>query len=78
MIIVASYTANLAAFLVAENRVRTIKSVEDFKECGLPHQPECKVKFGAKKHGSTMKFFEASTLFPSILPISINIKYRMM
>lgn len=62
LIIVSSYTANLAAFLVAESRVKVLESVEDFAECGLPHQPPCKATFGAKVHGSTLKFFEVSTL----------------
>lgn len=54
---VSSYTANLAAFLVAENVVDIIESVEDFKECGLPDQPKCKATFGAKKGGTTLNFF---------------------
>lgn len=57
LIIVSSYTANLAAFLVAENKVAIIESVEDFSGCGLPHQPKCKAKFGAKHGGSTLNFF---------------------
>lgn len=60
LIIVSSYTANLAAFLVAESRVTVIESVEDFAECGLEHQPPCKAKFGAKHGGSTLKFFEVN------------------
>lgn len=62
LIIVSSYTANLAAFLVAENRVTIIESVEDFKDCGLAHEPKCKATFGAKRHGSTLKFFEVRIL----------------
>lgn len=54
---VSSYTANLAAFLVAENVVDIIESVEDFKDCGLPDQPKCKATFGAKKGGTTLNFF---------------------
>lgn len=62
LIIISSYTANLATFLIAENRVKNIESVEDFRACGLPHQPECKAKFGAKKGGSTFKFFQVRTI----------------
>lgn len=58
LIIVSSYTANLAAFLVAESSVTMLEGVEDFANCGLPHQPPCKAKFGTKEKGSTLKFFE--------------------
>lgn len=60
LIMVSSYTANLAAFLVAENKVAIIENVEDFKACGLPGQPKCKATFGAKKGGSTLNFFRVS------------------
>lgn len=54
---VSSYTANLAAFLTVQNLTSPIKSVENLKECGLPDK-ECPVKFGAKKDGTTLKFFK--------------------
>lgn len=57
MIMVSSYTANLAAFLTVETLTSPIKSVEDLKECGVPDK-ECPVKFGAKNGGSTMNFFK--------------------
>lgn len=60
---VSSYTANLAAFLVAENVVDIIESVEDFKDCGLPDQPKCKAIFGAKKGGTTLNFFRVIFTF---------------
>ena len=53
MLIIASYTANLAAFLTVETLERPIKSAED-----LAHQTE--IKYGVVKGGSTMKFFERS------------------
>lgn len=59
LIMVSSYTANLAAFLTVETLTSPIKSVEDLKECGLPDK-ECPVKFGAKKDGSTLNFFKES------------------
>lgn len=78
MIIVSSYTANLAAFLVAESRVTVIESVEDFKACGKQGQPKCKASFGAKRHGSTLKFFEVR-LFDNqvdLLDSNMEIKIR--
>lgn len=67
LIMVSSYTANLAAFLVAESKVSIIENVEDFKECGLPDQPACKATFGAKKGGSTLNFFRVISInFDSI------------
>lgn len=57
---IGSYTANLAAFLVAENRVSLINGVEDFKNCGLDNEDECPVKFGMKQEGSTYDFFKVN------------------
>ena len=51
MLIIASYTANLAAFLTVETLERPIKSAED-----LAHQTE--IKYGVVEGGSTMKFFQ--------------------
>lgn len=59
LIIVSSYTANLAAFLTIESLDEPIKSAEDLRECGLDGGT-CRVKFGAKKDGSTYNFFKAS------------------
>lgn len=57
LIIVSSYTANLAAFLTIESVFEPLKSAEDLKKCGLPGHT-CPVKFGAKKDGSTYNFFK--------------------
>lgn len=57
---VSSYTANLAAFLVIENKSSKIDSVEDLKDCGVEGK-ECPVQFGAKKGGATLAFFREST-----------------
>ena len=54
MLIIASYTANLAAFLTVETLERPIKSAED-----LAHQTE--IKYGVVEGGSTMKFFQKSS-----------------
>lgn len=54
---------NLAAFLTATSTVSKIKSVEDFRECGVDKQPPCVADFGAKKEGSTYKFFEVSARY---------------
>lgn len=52
LIMVSSYTANLAAFLTIENPSPLIESVQD-----LVNE---KVKYGAKASGSTLAFFRDS------------------
>lgn len=59
MIMVSSYTANLAAFLTVETPFEKITSVEQLKDCGNSDD-ECPVKFGAKKGGATANFFKES------------------
>ena len=54
LIMIASYTANLAAFLTVETLERPIESVED-----LANQNE--IGYGAVNGGSTSKFFAKST-----------------
>ncbi|XP_031634004.1 glutamate receptor ionotropic, kainate 3-like isoform X2 [Contarinia nasturtii] len=56
LIMVASYTANLATFLVIENKKPEINSVED-----LMKNESGKITFGAKKNGATLNFFKSST-----------------
>lgn len=53
LIMLASYTANLAAFLTMERMDATINSAEDLAK-------QSKIKYGAVKGGSTMKFFQES------------------
>lgn len=53
MIIVSSYTANLAAFLTIENPYPLIESVDDLIDN--------KVDYGAKDSGSTLNFFRDSS-----------------
>ena len=54
LILVSSYTANLAAFLTVQQMKSPINSVED-----LLGQSE--VKYGATQEGSTMRRFKVST-----------------
>ena len=49
----ASYTANLAAFLTNDRRTSSINGAEDLAQ-------QTKVQYGAVKGGSTMKFFKHS------------------
>ena len=55
LILVSSYTANLAAFLTVEKLVTPIETVED-----LAKQTE--IRYGTVKGGSTMALFNKSTL----------------
>lgn len=49
----ASYTANLAAFLTSQRMDNTIDSAEDLAK-------QSKIKYGAVRGGSTLKFFQDS------------------
>lgn len=53
LILISSYTANLAAFLTVERMVAPINSAED-----LASQTE--VEYGTLYHGSTWDFFRVS------------------
>ena len=58
LIIISSYTANLAAFLTVERMVSPINSADD-----LSRQTE--VEYGTIRQGSTQEFFRVSiTLLP--------------
>ncbi|XP_068617321.1 glutamate receptor ionotropic, kainate 2-like [Battus philenor] len=54
LIMVSSYTANLAAFLTVESKFYAIKSVSDL--AGNPYD----ITYGAKKGGATYSFFKES------------------
>lgn len=56
LIMVSSYTANLAAFLTIENPSSSINSVEDLAE------NKDDVQYGAKRTGSTRNFFLVSAM----------------
>lgn len=51
LLIVASYTANLAAFLATEN------PVELFKDLQTLYDNKHDIKYGAKEGGATLNFF---------------------
>uniref|UniRef100_A0A914UT28 Glutamate receptor 1 n=1 Tax=Plectus sambesii TaxID=2011161 RepID=A0A914UT28_9BILA len=55
MIIVSSYTANLAAFLTLEKMQAPIESVEDLAK-------QTKIKYGIQQGGSTAEFFKHSSV----------------
>lgn len=56
LIIVSSYTANLAAFLTIETVTLPFSNVEE-----LARKKE--IKYGAKQDGSTLYFFRVRQLF---------------
>lgn len=53
MIIVSSYTANLAAFLTLEKMQTPIESVDDLAK-------QTKIKYGIQGGGSTAEFFKVT------------------
>jgi hypothetical protein len=53
LIMIASYTANLAAFLTLNRMEGTIENVEDLAK-------QFKVKYGTMESGATRRFFEVS------------------
>lgn len=56
MTIMASYTANLAAFLVVETTVKPIKSAEDLASLNGA------IMYGAKNGGATYNFFKVGSI----------------
>lgn len=50
LIMVSSYTANLAAFLTVETLVTPFKDIEELADLGT-------IKYGAKANGATANFF---------------------
>lgn len=56
LIMISSYTANLAAFLTIEKVVYPIESAEDLAR-------QTKIKYGCLGSGSTRTFFEVSSCF---------------
>ncbi|XP_017778458.1 PREDICTED: glutamate receptor ionotropic, kainate 2-like isoform X2 [Nicrophorus vespilloides] len=55
LIMVSSYTANLAAFLTVETLVTSFKNIEELAE-------QTEIKYGAKKDGATSNFFRDSDI----------------
>nr|CAH7717520.1 unnamed protein product [Callosobruchus chinensis] len=63
LIIVASYTANLAAFLATENPVELITDLQSL------YENKHEIEYGAKEGGATLRFFttaEEGTLFKKV------------
>jgi glutamate receptor, ionotropic kainate 2 len=56
LIMISSYTANLAAFLTVERMESPIESAEDLAK-------QTKIKYGALESGSTRAFFRVRALF---------------
>jgi len=56
LIIISSYTANLAAFLTVERMVSPIESAEDLSQ-------QTKILYGTIHGGSTYMFFRVRTLY---------------
>ncbi|CAF0837193.1 unnamed protein product [Adineta ricciae] len=55
LILISSYTANLAAFLTVEKLVNPIESAEDLSK-------QNKIKYGVVENGSTEQFFRESSI----------------
>lgn len=55
LILISSYTANLAAFLTVERMVSPVESADDLAK-------QTKIKYGTLGRGSTMTFFNVSCL----------------
>lgn len=60
LIIISSYTANLAAFLTVEKVDLTITNAEELAN-------QTKTKYGIFKGGSTMNFFRVSSFYEMVL-----------
>lgn len=58
LIIISSYTANLAAFLTVERMDSPIDSADDLAK-------QTKIEYGAVRDGSTMTFFKVISFSPS-------------
>ncbi|VEL09660.1 unnamed protein product [Protopolystoma xenopodis] len=56
LIMVSSYTANLAAFLTIERLQTEIESIDDLAR-------QTKIKYGTLKGGSTHAFFKVSPIY---------------
>lgn len=56
LIMISSYTANLAAFLTVERMDSPIESAEDLAK-------QTKIKYGALRGGSTAAFFRVMFLY---------------
>jgi len=64
LIIISSYTANLAAFLTVERMIAPIDSVEDLAD-------QSEISYGTLEAGSTMTFFRVSIREKAVQPLSL-------
>ena len=72
LILISSYTANLAAFLTAERMQSPIESAED-----LAKQTE--IKYGTVESGSTKEFFKVFILlFLTTVPFNIDVVHSII
>ena len=74
LIIISSYTANLAAFLTVERMSTPIESAEDLAD-------QSDISYGTLIDGSTMSFFRFSTGLPpssSGLVLLFSVKLRAL
>ena len=65
LIIISSYTANLAAFLTVERMVSPIESAEDLAK-------QTKIEYGTIAGGSTMTFFRVSTRYIHVVYCTVQ------
>ena len=79
LIIISSYTANLAAFLTVERMVSPIENVEDLAK-------QTDIAYGTRKSGSTFTFFRVSqrhallSSFPALMQsfvVDLAQKYQL-
>lgn len=69
MIIISSYTANLAAFLTVERMNTPIDSAEDLAK-------QTKIRYGTYEGGTTSDFFRVSTT--AIYSLFMNLNYLLV
>lgn len=62
LIIISSYTANLAAFLTVERMDSPIDSADDLAK-------QTKIEYGAVRDGSTMTFFKVINAHGQVMPL---------
>lgn len=70
LIIISSYTANLAAFLTVERMESPIDSADDLAK-------QTKIEYGVVEDGSTMTFFKVSTNVLNFQPKSKRYSFHL-
>lgn len=71
LIMISSYTANLAAFLTVERMDSPIENAEDLAK-------QTKIKYGALRGGSTAAFFRVTSLFIPALLLFFSSGYYLL